>query len=97
MKKSNSFLTWKEVVASEATEVTILSYGYVEHSIFGHYEPFSHKRKIKFRIIRFGDGSAVLDHPTFFLEEDERELIFEKTPRGEIILDDPDLGARPDY
>lgn len=33
----------------------------------------------------------------FFLEENESELTFEKTFRGEIILDDPDLGARPDY
>ncbi len=33
----------------------------------------------------------------FFLEENESKLTFEKTFRGEIILDDPDLGARPDY
>ena len=42
--------------------------------------------------IRDLDGFVV-----FFLEENESELTFEKTFRGEIILDDPDLGARPDY
>ena len=97
MKKSNSSLTWEEVVASEATEVTILSYGYTEHSIFGHYEPFGKQRKLVFHIVRFQDGTAYLDHPTFFLEEDESELSYEKDRLGKITVFDPDLGARPDY
>lgn len=93
--KNSKVISWEEVLNSDVEYVIVLSYGYTEHSIFGgHFEPFRSKRKIKFEIDRY---SKCLYNPTFFLEEDEKDLYFEITPKGIIFLDDPDIWCRPDY
>lgn len=88
-------LTWEEVLQNdEIKTVTILSYGYVEHSIFGgHFEPFRHKREIVFKVNR---GFNMLENPTFFLDDDESTLVFQKGANGKIYVDDPDIWSRPD-
>lgn len=85
-------MTWQEVLDSNYKTVTVQSYGYEERSFIGrHFEPFKTKRSFKFRIDR---NFKMLDHNWLFLEDPEEELFFEEKD-GEIILDDPDLWARP--
>ena len=84
-------MTWKEILEKNVTYVNVLSYGYTEVSSFSsHFEPFSRKRTFKFEVTPFG-----LHHSWLFLEEDENKLCFEKDENGNIILDDPDLWAKP--
>jgi hypothetical protein len=88
-------LTWEEVKQTDAKVVTVQSYGYVEHSLFGgHFEPFARKRNIPFYIDRDSDD---LDNRTFHLEENPNDLEFMLLSNGSIILEDPDIWARPDY
>lgn len=91
-------MTWQDVLESTAKTVTVLSYGYEERSAFGrHFEPFSRKRSFSFEIHRFGKNDGYLDHPWLILAEDEVDLTFDLREDGIIILDDPDLFARPEY
>lgn len=84
-------MTWKEVLKTGVTHVNVLSYGYMEVSSFSsHFEPFRNKRTFKFEVTPFG-----LYHSWLFLEDNEDELYFEQDENGNIILDDPDLWARP--
>ena len=85
-------MTWNEVLKSNHEVVIVQSYGYVERSfISSHFEPFKNKRSFKFRIDR---DFEMLYHDWLFLEEPESQLTFEEKD-GEIILDDPDLWAKP--
>jgi len=85
-------MTWQEVLNSNHKTVTVQSYGYEERSFIGrHFEPFKTKCFFKFRIDR---NFKMLDHNWLFLEDPEEELFFEEKD-GEIILDDPDLWAKP--
>ena len=89
---SGKRLTWKEVLQSPHQEVVVLSYGYMEKScVSSHFEPFKTKRSFKFQIDR---SVPMLDHRWLHLEDDENDLTFEEKD-GQIILDDPDLWARP--
>ena len=96
-------MNWQEVLLSNHETVTVQSYGYTERSFFNsHFEPFRNKRSFKFKIERGynKEGKLIpeycsLEHKWLFLEEPEKELFFEEKD-GEIILDDPDLWARPD-
>lgn len=91
-------MTWHEVLESTAKTVTVLSYGYEERSAFGrHFEPFKTKRSFSFEIHRFGKNDGYLDHPWLILAEDEVDLTFDLREDGAIVLDDPDLFARPEY
>lgn len=84
-------MIWQEVLRKGVTHVNVLSYGYMERGILSsHYEPFSRKRKFTFKVTPHG-----LHHSWLILEDDENELIFQEID-GEIILDDPDLFARPE-
>jgi hypothetical protein len=84
-------MTWKEVLEKNITHVNVLSYGYTEVSSFSsHFEPFKNKRTFKFEVTPFG-----LRHDWLFLEENEDELHFEQDESGNIILDDPELWAKP--
>ena len=84
-------MTWQEVLGKGVAQINVLSYGYMEVSSFSsHFEPFKTKRTFKFEVTPFG-----LRHSWLFLEEDENELYFEQDENGNIILDDPDLWARP--
>ena len=84
-------MTWKEVLRKGVAQINVLSYGYMERSLFSsHFEPFKNKRTFKFEVTPFG-----LHHSWLFLEEDENELYFKQDENGNIILDDPDLWARP--
>ena len=85
-------LSWKEVLQSPHQEVVVLSYGYEEKGILGsHFEPFKHKREFKFTIDR---EFEMLVHPWLYLTENEKSLTFQDEGHR-IILDDPDLWARP--
>lgn len=89
-------LTWKEVLASGKHTVMVESYGYTEKSvIFSHFEPFKSKRSLMFKIHRFSDGTGYLEHPWLILNENEEDLTFYVNKEGLIVLDDPDLFARP--
>lgn len=84
-------MTWQEVLRKGVTHVNVLSYGYMEVSSFSsHFEPFRNKKTFKFEVTPFG-----LQHSWLFLEDDENELYFEQDKDGNVILDDPDLWARP--
>ena len=84
-------MTWQEVLGKGVAQINVLSYGYMEVSSFSsHFEPFRTKRTFKFEVTPFG-----LRHSWLFLEEDENELYFEQDENGNVILDDPDLWARP--
>ena len=84
-------MTWQEVLRKGVAQINVLSYGYMEVSSFSsHFEPFKTKRTFKFEVTPFG-----LHHSWLFLEKDENELYFEQDESGNIILDDPDLWARP--
>ena len=84
-------MTWQEILRKGITHVNVLSYGYTERNSFSsHFEPFKNKRTFKFEVTPFG-----LRHSWLFLEEDENELHFEQDENGNIVLDDPDLWARP--
>lgn len=84
-------MTWQEVLLSNYETVVVESYGYTERSSFSsHFEPFKNKRTFKFEVTPFG-----LRHSWLFLEEDENELHFEQDENGNIVLNDPDLWARP--
>lgn len=88
-------ISWEEVKQTEERYVTVQSYGYTEHSLFGgHFEPFRRKRNISFEINRIWN---TLDNQTFHLEESPNDLDFLMDSRGKIYLDDPDIWARPDY
>lgn len=83
-------MIWQEVLRKGVTHVNVLSYGYMERGILSsHFEPFSKKRKFTFEVTPFG-----LRHSWLFLEDDESELMFQEVD-GEIILDDPEIWARP--
>lgn len=88
------FMTWNDVLASDATHVKVLSYGYMERNcLTSHFEPFANQREFEFKIDR---ESSSLEHRWLFLEESEDEITFFKE-NGIIYADDPDLWARPDY
>lgn len=95
-------MTWQEVLNSNHETVTVQSYGYTEEGLFNsHFEPFKNKRSFKFKIDRFYNKEnqpipehCSLEHDWLFLEDSEEELFFEEK-NDEIILDDPDLWARP--
>lgn len=91
-------LTWAEVLKSSHNEVIVESYGYMERRSFSsHFEPFKHKRQFNFIIDRCDDPElSNLNHEWLFLEESENSLQFIERD-GKLYLDDPDLGARPDY
>jgi hypothetical protein len=84
-------MTWAEVLASDAKEVIVGSYGYTEGRVLSHFEPFRNKREFKFNIIRFKDGDGYLDHKWLILRESENSLDFEHRQDGSIYLDDPEL------
>jgi len=92
-------MTWTEVLKSDATEVTIESWGYTEGRIISHYEPFKRKRNLKFEIHRTDDGDAYLEYPnnTFYLRESEIDLHYEQRSDGKIYVDDPEIGSDIDY
>ena len=48
-----------------------------------------------FKIHRFSDGTGYLEHPWLILNENEEDLTFYVNKEGLIVLDDPDLFARP--
>ena len=84
-------MKWQEVLGKGVTHVSVLSYGYMERGVFSsHFEPFSRKRKFTFKVTPFG-----LQHSWLILEDNESELKFQEI-NGEIVLDDPDLFARPE-
>ena len=84
-------MTWQEVLGKGVAQINVLSYGYMEVSSFSsHFEPFKNKRTFKFEVTPFG-----LRHSWLFLEDDENELYFEQDKYCNLILDDPDLWARP--
>lgn len=84
-------MTWQEVLRKGVAQINVLSYGYMEvNSFSSHFEPFRTKRTFKFEVTPFG-----LRHSWLFLEEDEDKLYFEQDKDGNVILDDPDLWARP--
>lgn len=95
-------MTWQEVLNSNHETVTVQSYGYTERGLFNsHFEPFKNKRSFKFKIERCYNKEnqlipehCSLEHNWLFLEDSEEELSFEEK-NGEIILNDPDLWARP--
>ena len=90
MKKSK-IVSWQEVLNSEERTVTVQSYGYTEHSIFGgHFEPFSRKRDIIFQINRIWN---TLDNETFHLEESPENYEFIQGRNGKLYLDDPEIWA----
>ena len=84
-------MTWQEVLGKGVAQINVLSYGYMEVSSFSsHFEPFRNKRTIKFEVT-----PCRLRHSWLFLEDDENELYFDQDKDGNVILDDPDLWARP--
>ena len=90
-------LTQKEVLASDHKSIKVTSYGYTEKSVLSsHFEPFKNKRSFNFSIHRFDDGEGYLDHPWLILEENEDDLVFDLLDDGTLILDDPELFARPE-
>lgn len=93
-------MTWQELLQTNHETVIVQSYGYTERSYAfeSHFEPFKHKRDFIFNINRVQfEGEELLgflEHKWLFLEDPEEELTFEEKD-GKIILDDPDLWARP--
>lgn len=93
-------MNFRQVLESTANEVTVLSYGYEEVSAFSrHFEPFRHKREIKFRIDREYDEEGNIDYNfsslinnTFWFRCEEKESYYEEN--GKIYCDDPDLFSR---
>lgn len=77
-----------EEVLKNYKEIIVLSYGYMQYSrIFGnHYEPFAHKRQIKFTI-KNGD----FYNPTFDFEELHPENLYFYIEDGKVYVDDPEI------
>lgn len=90
-------MTWQEVLLSNHETVVVESYGYTEKSLFSsHFEPFKNKRNFVFNIVRCSNNPShcYLEHDWLYLDEDEKDLHFEERD-GKLILDNPDLWARP--
>lgn len=90
-------MTWQEVLLSNHETVVVESYGYTEKSSFSsHFEPFKHKRNFVFNIVRCSNNPnhCYLEHDWLYLDENESDLFFEERD-GKLVLDDPDLWARP--
>lgn len=92
-------MTWTDVLRSGATEVIIDSYGYLEGRVNPTWQPFKHKRELKFEVHRFEDGDAYLKYPnnTFYLLDSEIDLTYELRSDGSIHVNDPELGSDIDY
>lgn len=72
--------------------VVVLSYGYTEISYIGsHFEPFKHRRELKFTIDKDGD----LYNRTFWFANESKEDFYIKD--GIAYCNDPELYSRPDY
>lgn len=90
-------MTWQEVLLSNHETVVVESYGYEERSLFSsHFEPFKHKRNFVFNIARCSNNPnrCYLEHDWLYLDENEKDLHFEERD-GKLVLNDPDLWARP--
>lgn len=89
-------MTWQEVLLSNHETVVVESYGYEEKGFLSsHFEPFKNKRTFIFDIVRCGEHSYLVhQHHWLNLEENEKDLIFEERD-GKLVLNDPDLWARP--
>lgn len=85
-------MTWREVLNSKEEYVTVESYGYTERSLVSsHFEPFAHKRQIKFKIDR---DFEMLYNKTFWLDDLEENLDYIKREDG-IYLNDPGISSKP--
>lgn len=83
-------MTWKEVLASNAKTVTVLSNGSKIRSVAGiYFERFARKREFSFEILRKDGGR--LYHPWLVLVDDEADLTYEMRSDGTIVLDDPSI------
>ncbi len=77
-----------EKVLKNYTEVVVLSYGYMQYNrIFGnHYEPFAHKRQIKFTI-----SNGEFYNPTFEIDDLHPEDFYFYIEDGVVYVDDPNI------